>query len=348
MKAALFFEPGRIEVQEVDTPQVSQPYEMLVRVKACAICGSDVRIYHHGNKRVKPPAILGHEIAGEVVGIGDRVTDFDVGARVAIGADVPCGVCDMCKQGLGNNCSINYAIGYQFSGGFAEYILLNETTVKYGPVHHVPDGLSDVAATLAEPLACCINGLELAQLKAGETVVVFGLGPVGCLLIETARHLGAGKIIAIQRSRPRLEMAKELGVPADRFICSQEEEPLELVMDETEGEGADVILTACASVDAQELAIKMIAHRARVNLFAGLPPGLRSVQLDSNLIHYKEAFVFGSHGCVPRHHDAALKMLTYGELSAERYITHEFSLDDIVEAIHTVERREALKAVIRP
>lgn len=348
MKAALYLGPERIEVKEVDDPKVRNSWEMLVRVKACAVCGSDVRIFHHGNPRVSPPAILGHEIAGEVVEVGNAVMQFKVGDRVAIGADVPCGVCDMCKRGLGNNCPVNYAIGYQFPGGFAEYILLNETTMKYGPVHHVPEGVSEIAATLAEPLACCLNAYELSRLSPGESVVVFGLGPVGCLLVEVAKVLGAGKVIAIQRSRKRLEMAIEMGMPADVFICSSEEDPVERVLKETDGEGADIVLTACANVDAQEQAIKMVAHRGRVNLFAGLPPGARKIELDSNFIHYREAFIFGSHGSVPRHHKAALKLLSDGRINAERYFTHKFKLEDIVEAIKAVESRDAMKAVICP
>ncbi|MFA4015861.1 MAG: hypothetical protein RUDDFDWM_000955 [Candidatus Fervidibacterota bacterium] len=348
MKAAVFLGPERIEVMDVETPSVKSDWEMLVRVKACAICGSDVRIFHHGNPRVKPPAILGHEIAGEVVEVGRAITDFKVGDRVAIGADVPCGECEMCKRGIGNNCPINYAIGYQFQGGFAEFILLNETTMKYGPVHKIPDNVSDIAATLAEPLACCLNAYELARLLPGETVVIFGLGPVGCLLVEVAKTLGAGKVIAIQRSRKRLEMAMDVGIPADVFICALEEDPVERVLHETDGRGADVVMTACASVEAQEQAIRMLAHRGRLNLFAGLPPGSRKIELDSNFIHYREAFIFGSHGSVPRHHKSALSLLSDGRIKAERYFTHIFALEEIIEAIETVEKRDALKAVICP
>lgn len=348
MRAAVFLGLERMEVCEIETPKVTKPYEMLVSVKVCAICGSDIRIFRHGNPRVKPPAILGHEIAGEVVEVGEGITNFRVGDRVAIGADVPCGVCEMCKKGLGNNCPINYAIGYQFPGGFAEFILLNETTTKYGPVHQIPDGVSDLVATQAELLACCLNGLELARLAPGETVVVFGLGPAGCMLIELARFMGAGKIIAIESSRQRLEMAQNLDVPSDVFVCNAEEDPVRRVMEETSGKGADVILTAAASIEAQEQALQMVAHRGRVNLFAGLPPNSRTVQLDSNFIHYREAFVFGSHGSVPHHHKTALQILARRSIKVERYITDEFSLDEILDGIRAVESRKALKVVIYP
>jgi L-iditol 2-dehydrogenase len=344
MKAAVFLGPERMEVMEIPTPSVSGPWEMLVKVRACSVCGSDIRIFHYGNPRITPPAVMGHEIVGDVVDVGEEVKGFRIGDRVAIGADVPCGICEMCRKGLGNNCPLHYSIGYQFPGGFAEYVLLSETTVKYGPVQIVPDGVSDLGATLAEPLGCCINGMELAGLKPGETVVVIGTGPIGCMLIELARYLGAGKIIAVQRSRKRLEMAK--GFPADVFICTEEEDPVRRVLEETDGEGADIVFTAAVSPEAQEWAVKMVAHRGRVNLFAGLPPGSPPVPLDTNLIHYREAFVFGSHGSVPRHHKLALRIIERGGISSEKYITHTFPLDRILDAFEAVERRDAMKTAI--
>src|ERR1035437_4121897 len=120
MKAAVLQALNEMTITEVPTPTPGQG-EVLLKVRACAVCGSDVRIFHHGNPRVTPPVIIGHEVAGEVVAVGSGVDKFAVGDRVAIGADVPCGKCEMCKGGFGNNCAINYAIGYQFPGGFAEY-----------------------------------------------------------------------------------------------------------------------------------------------------------------------------------------------------------------------------------
>jgi L-iditol 2-dehydrogenase len=149
MRAAVLEDLDRLVVKEVPDPQIG-PGEVLVRVRACAVCGSDVRIYHHGNPRVKPPQILGHEIAGDVVAVGAGVEKFKVGDRIATAADVPCGVCEFCRNGMGNNCAINYALGYQFQGGFAELLPLNQITVNYGPVHHIPDGMSYETAQLPQ------------------------------------------------------------------------------------------------------------------------------------------------------------------------------------------------------
>jgi len=348
MRAALFLEPEKIEIRDIETPHVKKPYEILVKIEACAVCGTDIRIFHYGDSRIKPPAILGHEIAGEVAEVGNAVTRFKVGDRVAIGADVPCGSCDMCIRGLSNICYNHYAIGFQFPGGFAEYILLNEMTVKYGPVHHIPENVNSRLATLAEPLACCLNGLELTGLSVGDTVAVFGLGPMGCLLIELARYMGAGKIIAIQRSHKRLTMAKQLGVPADVFICSEQEDPIKRILEETEGKGAQIIMIACSSREAQEQAVNIVARRGRINFFAGLPPNSGPIKINSNIIHYREASIVGSHGSTPYQHKVALQLLSRDMRRIERYLTHEFPLEKLIEAFQAMEKRDSIKVIIRP
>jgi L-iditol 2-dehydrogenase len=345
VKAAVLEDLEKIVIKEVSTPPIEKG-GMLVKIRSCAVCGSDIRIYHQGNPRVKPPQIIGHEIAGEIVEIGERIENFKVGDRVALGADVPCGVCKFCKNGLGNNCPINYAIGYQFPGGFAEYIHINETTVKYGPLHKIPENLSFDEASLAEPLACSLNGYELANLKVDDTVVIIGAGPIGLMLVELARNIGAGRIILSQRSKERLKIARKFS--ADTFISSLEENFVERVVEETKGEGADVVMVACANPSAQEEALEIVGHRGRVNFFGGLAPGSRKIKIDSNLIHYKECFVLGSHGSVPRHHKIALELLSRGAVKGKDFITHHFSLDKIKEAFKVAEGHQGLKVIVNP
>ncbi|GAJ10869.1 unnamed protein product, partial [marine sediment metagenome] len=253
MKAAVMKELNRIVVREVKEPACGDR-EAILKVAACAVCGSDIRIYHYGNDRVKFPAIIGHEIAGEIVEVGSMVAQLKAGDRVALGADVPCGTCFWCTNGMGTNCSINYAIGYQFPGGFQEYMLLNETTLRYGPVTRIPTGLSFQEAALAEPLACAINGLELARFGLGKSICIIGLGPIGCMMLELSRIYGASQVFAAQRSRTRLELARQF-LPEARFIATEEEEIVETVLRETEGEGVDLAITTSGTVKAQEDAI---------------------------------------------------------------------------------------------
>ncbi len=345
MKAAVLEDVDTLAVKDVPTPAMD-PNSVLVQVKACAICGSDVRILHHGNPRVKPPAIMGHESSGVVVEAGANVTRFKAGDRVAIGADVPCGECPFCEAGIGNNCQINYAMGYQFAGSFAEYLLLNRIVVNHGPVHHVPEHVSFEEAALAEPLACCLNALELCNIRFGDTLVVIGTGPIGCMLLEVGRLMGCTKVIAINRSRPRLEVAKQFG--PDVCICSAEEDPVAHVLEETHGLGADVILTACPAPQAQIDAIRMAKNRARVNFFGGLPKTQSQVTLDTNIIHYKELYIMGAHGCVPRHHQQAIGLIASGALNMNRYISHRFPLARISEAFQASESHAGMRVIVEP
>lgn len=345
MKAAVLEDIDKIVVKEVATPKVDCD-SVLVKVKACAVCGSDIRILHHGNNRVDFPQIVGHEISGEVVEVGENVTKFKAGDRVAIGADVPCGECVFCEAGIGNNCQINYAMGYQFDGGFAEYVLLNRMVVNFGPVHKIPDHVSYDEAALAEPLGCVLNALELSSIKLGDTVVIIGAGPIGCMIIGVARMMGATKIIVVQRSRPRLEMAKKFG--ADVYICSQEEDSVSRVLEETDNLGADVVITSCPSPEAQVDAINMAKNRARVNFFGGLPKSKSKVTIDTNIIHYKELFVHGAHGAMPIHHLKAVELIAAGSYNMKDYISHRFNLDNVKEAFETAESHEGMRVVVNP
>lgn len=345
MKAAVLEGINKIVVKEVETPKVTDD-SLLLKMRSCAVCGSDIRILHYGNVRVKYPQIIGHEIAGDVIEVGSRVKRFKVGDRVAIGADVPCGECAFCRDGIGNNCMINYAMGYQFPGGFAEYLLVDPLVINFGPIHKIPDNLNYDEATLAEPLACCINGLELSWVSLGDTVVIIGAGPVGCMLAELAKVMGAKKTIITQRSKTRLEMAKTFDI--DVVISATEEDVTQRVLEETDGLGADVVLTATSTLEAQEQALPLIKKRGRINLFAGLPKGTKPLVLDSNILHYKEAYLFGSHGSVPKHHRMALELLSAGRIQPKKYISHNFPLDQIIDAFQTVERREGMKIIVNP
>ena len=347
MKAAVYEGLDRMVVRQAPDPLLGDEESLILQVDACAVCGSDIRIFHHGNPRVVPPQILGHEVAGQVVAVGSQVTRFRLGDRVATGADVPCGACRWCREGLGNNCAINYAIGYQFPGGFAELMPLNATTVRHGAVHHIPESLSADEATLAEPLACCINGLEMCQIGLGDTVVVIGAGPAGCMLMRLARSLGAMRVLAVQRSRARLEEALRLG-GADEVFCTQDADPIAAIRGATGGEGADVAITANSSPETHAQALQMVRHRGRVNLFGGLPKGSPPIPLDSNLVHYKELMLTGSHGSVPRQHRLALDLLAHGVICAQDYITHSFPLDQIEAAFAAAEGHVGMKVVVHP
>jgi len=345
MKAAILETLNRIVVKEVPDP-VCGENEAVLRVEACAVCGSDLRIFHFGNERVKMPAVIGHEISGYIIKAGKNVTRVKEGDRVALGADVPCGKCYWCQNGMGTNCKINYAIGYQFPGGFAQYMLLNQITLDYGPVTIIPDHVSYEEAAIAEPLACAINGLELAQFGLGKSICIIGLGPIGCMMLELTRVFGASKVFAAQRSKKRLEIARQF-LPQARFIATEEEDLVKTVLEDTGGEGVDLVITTAGTVKAHEDAVQMVGHRGYVNLFGGLK-NQPKLCIDSNLIHYKECFVMGSHGSLPQHHVKAVNLIANGVVHAKKYISKTFTLNEIEKAFQYHESREGLKVVIKP
>ena len=345
MKAAVLEALNRIVVKDVAERECAED-EAILEVNACAVCGSDIRIFHYGNDRVKTPAVIGHEIAGTVVAAGRKVTRVKAGDRVALGADVPCGTCHWCTNGMGTNCSINYAIGYQFPGGFQERMVLNDTTLRYGPVTPIPASLTFAEAAIAEPLACAINGLELAQFALGKSLCIIGLGPIGCMMLELSRVFGASRVFAAQRSRQRLDMARQF-LPEARYIATEDENLVDTVMRETDGRGVDLAITTAGTVQAHEDAIRMVAHRGYVNLFGGLK-NQPKLSIDSNLIHYKECFVMGSHGSLPRHHRAAVQLIARGAVQAKKYISAVYPLEKTAEAFDFHESRRGLKVIVAP
>ena len=345
MKAAILEALDTMRVKDIPEPECGDD-DAILKVEACAVCGSDIRIYHYGNDRVKMPAVIGHEISGAIVETGKNVTKVKVGDRIALGADVPCGKCYWCQNGMGTNCSINYAIGYQFAGGFQQYMLLNRTTLDYGPVTPMPDTLDFDEAAIAEPLGCAINGLELANFSLGKSICVIGLGPIGCMMLELTKVYGASKVFAVQRSRSRLESARRF-LPGARFIATDEEDAVKVVMEGTGGEGVDLAITTAGTVKAHEDAINMVRHRGYVNLFGGLK-NQPKLTIDSNIIHYRECFIMGSHGALPHHHAKALGLIANGSVQAKKYISKTFSLDGIREALDYHESRAGLKVIVKP
>ena len=345
MKAAIVNGLDDLSLHEVSQPQVKLG-TILLKIKSCAICGSDVRILKSGNNRVKYPAIIGHEASGEIVAVGEDITKFSIGERVALGADVPCGKCQHCSNGRGNCCDENYAIGYQFPGAFAQYCLLEPMMVNYGPIVRIPDNVSYDAAALMEPLACVLNGFELANMQVGKTVLIIGAGPIGCLAIMVAKTLGASTIIVSELNENRLAEARKFG--ADYYINPQTESLKDKVYTLTSNQGMDLVLTMCPSVKAHEDAVEVVAKRGYVNIFGGLPKDSRKANFSSNLIHYKECFIMGSHGSTPRHNQIAMDLISSGKIDVEKLITHKFTLDEIHQGFNTMENLSGLKIIIKP
>jgi L-iditol 2-dehydrogenase len=346
MKVARYYAPEDLRIEEATVPEPGAG-ELLLKVHNCATCGTDVKIYYHGHQNLVAPRVIGHEVAGEVVALGAGTSGFSFGDRVQLIAAIPCGDCRECRRGHMTVCDRLTAIGYHYDGGFAEYLVVPEPVLRVGGLNRIPDHVSFEEAAMTEPLACVLNGQELAGVGPGDDVVVVGTGPIGCLHVRLARARGAARVFVVERSAERLALAADRVRP-DGVVLSTEQEPVASVREFTDGRGADVVLVAAASGRAQEQALEMAAPRGRVSLFAGLPKDAPTITLDSNRVHYRELSVVGAAGSTPAHNASALKLIADDEAPVLDLITHRMPLERVHDAIAGVRDGTGIKYVIAP
>jgi L-iditol 2-dehydrogenase len=346
VKAAKFYAPGDIRLEDVPEPEVSAG-SVKIRVRNCSTCGTDVKISRSGHPNMTPPQIMGHEIAGEITEIGEGVEGWAVGDRVQVIAAIPDGTCPECLAGHPAVCENQLSMGYQFPGGFAEYLVVPNEVLRVDGLNRIPDSLSFAEASLAEPLACVLNGQELARVGEGDTVVIVGSGPIGCLHVRLARARGAAQVILIDLNAERLAAAADIVKP-DVAIASEDTDPVAAVLAATAGRGADVVITAAASGRAQEQGLLMLARRGRLSLFGGLAKDAPNITVDANLVHYRELTIVGVNGSSPAHNKQALELIASGSVPVADLITHRLPLDQVLDALDIVARGEAIKVTIEP
>jgi L-iditol 2-dehydrogenase len=345
MRAAVFHGPGDLRISEVARPAITAG-ELLVRIASCAVCGSDVRTFRHGARNIDKPVVLGHELSGTIVETGAAVTRYREGQRVAVAPAIPCGDCRYCRRGAETMCEGLRSIGYQFDGGLAQFMAVPASAVRAGCVNVLPDGLSFDEAALAEPLACVINAQELLRVGDGDSVVVLGAGPIGCLHTGLARVRGAAKVILVDLRAERLQLAAAFS--PDVLIDAAQEDVQARVLEETDGAGASVVIVAAPAHQAQEQSIRLAARRGRINFFGGLPKSNPMISLDANVVHYAELTIVGSYGSRPVHNRQALELVASGRLPVCRLVGLELPLERVMEGLLAVEQGRVLKVVVRP
>lgn len=348
MKAAVVHAKNDLRVEEVPMPDVPAG-SIRIKVEACAICGTDVRIYRRGDHRAEYPVIVGHEIAATVDAVAPGVSRVHEGDRVCVAPGHGCGECRMCRAGHPNVCTSPFpSLGYKVNGGFAEYMAVPENIFRLGFVNPIPEALTFEQASLSEIVACCLNAQENTPVREGDTVLVIGCGPAGMIQAQLARLKGAGKVIVTQRSRARLELARDTFPEAvDRIVPSSEASLSDAVLTETAGEGADAVFVCAPSREAQETAVGLVAPRGRVNFFGGLPRDDHVVRLDANALHYKEFFIGGASSSLPEGNRRALKLLADRTLDPDLLISHRFDLQEIDRGFDVAENRQGIKVVVR-
>jgi len=343
MKAAVLKGPNILEMSDIAIPD-AQPGELILRVRAATVCGTDLRILTgRKTKGVRFPSVIGHEFAGEVVQAGLGVSLFKVGDRVSMDPVIPCLSCAYCKNGHENVCQQRQAMGYEFDGAFAEYIRIPAIALRSGNVFLMPEGMSYEAAALAEPLACCINGQRNADVRMGDSVVILGAGPIGLMHAALARLSGARQVIVSEPNALRRQAASERGV--DHVCDPSTESVVDFVRSRTDGLGADVVILAIGVPQLANEALSLVRKGGRVNLFAGFSSGDMS-SIDVNLIHYNELIVTGASALSRRDYELSMNMLASGQIDANMLITHRFEVADSLEAFQEAGSGRALKVAI--
>lgn len=345
MKAAVFKEAGKMAVEEMPIP-VCHEDGLLVKVHACGICGSDIRNFRNGLKDGVKNQIMGHEIAGEVVEVGRNVERFAVGDRVALAPDVSCGHCWYCKRGLVNLCENHRMLGTHFPGGYAQYLAVPPEVLSHGFIEKIPEGMDYDEAAFAETCAAVIACQERINVRMGQTVVIIGDGPVGCIHCETSHARGASRVILVGRGKLKLAARFEPDVMLRGDM--PEEELIREVRERTGGLGADVVICAAPSVEIQREALGMVRKRGTVVIYGGAPKGGEITSLNSNVIHYGEITVTGSFSYPETGLADALRALETGQIHAERYLNATVTLDRIEEGMDMVKNAQALKVIVRP
>ena len=352
MKALRFYAPEDVRLEDVAEP-VCAPDEVKLRVRNCSTCGTDVKIFYNGHQNLTPPRTIGHEIAGEVVEVGANVnstfgSDWKPGDRVQVIAAVPCGDCHECHKGWMAVCQNQTSMGYQYDGGFAEYMIVPRQVLKVDGLNRIPDNVGFDEASAAEPFACAINAQELLGIEEGDTVVVFGAGPIGCMHIRIARGVhNCGPVYLVDVNAERLQMSADAVAP-DEIINGAEVDVVERVMELTGGRGADIVITATAANVAQEQAISMAARNGRISFFGGLPKTDPTIRCDSNLVHYRQLHIHGANGPSPEPNRKALEYISTGQVPVKDLITRHIPLVDVLDAFQIVKKGEAIKVTVEP
>jgi L-iditol 2-dehydrogenase len=354
MKAQVFYEPYEMRYEEVPIPQL-RPDQVLIRVKACGICGSD-NAYYRGLSPLetatgKGPQILGHEFSGEVAALGEipaQLGLFVVGDRVTINPVQYCGACGLCLRGLTNLCENGGGLGASSDGAFSEYAVS-----KYQNLWKMPDDLDFAEASMAEPLACGTYGVMNMDIGLGDTAAVIGPGPIGAMMVRMTKSMGASEVFFIGSRDYRLEAGKPFG--ADALINTVDTESpyyvddvVAKVAELTNGKMVDRVITATANPVAMQQALE-ISGKASTVVFFGLPGEQDRVQVPAlDSIFADKAIRFS--WLAPTSWPTATQALFTGMLDPTPLITHRFPLEDLIEALDFVyERRDnVIKAIIEP
>jgi L-iditol 2-dehydrogenase len=338
MKALVYTGAGTVQLEERPHPGEPAEGELLVRVKVCGVCGSDVTDWY---MLPRAPVVLGHEPAGEVVAVGAGVTDFKIGDRVALHHHMPCMVCELCRRGAYTNCP-QFKKTRLYPAGIAEYVRVPREIVA-GDVLKLPDHLPYEAGSLIEPIACCVRALDRARVQSGDSVVIIGAGFNGVVLALLAPHWNADKVAVLDRVPSRLARAESLGIQT--FNVDSEDWQAQ-VQAWTGGYGAGVVIVTPSKTPVIQQGLALVAPGGTLMMYGPPAPDDR-LALDANYTFFKEIAITSSYSASPYDTRRALSILANGVIDYRALITHRFPLEQADRAWHmTKAAGDSLKIVV--
>ncbi len=342
MMAAVLYGREHLQVEPVAVPTIHSG-DILVRVKAALTCGTDVKVFRRGYhaRMIVPPAVFGHELAGDVVAVGGDVTRFAVGQRVVAANSAPCLDCFFCRRGLENLCE-----DLLFNNGaYAEFIRIPARIVERN-TYLIPSHVGYQDAALVEPLACVLRGLEEAAPRFGDNMAVIGLGPIGLMFVKLARLAGC-RVIAVGRRQTQLDRAAALGAD-ELIVAGDDSNPVKAIRDLTHGRGVDIAIEAVGKPETWEWAVNMVRRGGTVNFFGGCPNDSK-VNLDTALLHYSEITCKASFHHTPAYIRKALELVCAGHITASFFVNREEPLTNLLEVMrHLMSHNGHLKTAILP
>jgi L-iditol 2-dehydrogenase len=342
MTAAVLYGREHLQIESVPVPQIDDG-DVLVRVQAALTCGTDVKVFRRGYhaRMIVPPALFGHELAGDIVKVGKDVRKFRVGERVVAANSAPCMECFYCRRGNQNLCE-----DLLFNNGaYAEYIRIPARIVERN-MYELPAHITYKDAALVEPLACVLRGLDETGIQSGDTMTIIGLGPIGLMFVRLAKAYGA-RVIAIGRRQTQLDRAGKMG--ADELIVSSDiEHTVRRVRDLTKGYGADIAIEAVGHPDTWEMSVRLLRRGGIVNFFGGCPNDSR-ISLDTSLLHYSEITCKASFHHTPAHIQKALDFVRRGVITSADFVNRVEPLTNLLEVMrHLMSHNGHMKTAIIP
>lgn len=338
MKVAMYYSPEDIRIEKMPTPKIGED-EVLVEMKACGICGSDLMDWY---LRKRAPLVLGHEPAGVIAEAGGKVEGFTVGDRVFVHHHVACLTCHYCLHG-------DYTLCEQFHkthiepGGFSEHFRVPAPNLQIDTLK-IPENISFEEATLIEPVGCCLRALKKCSIEAGDSVAIIGAGPAGVIHTALAKIFGAVQIIISDLIDYRLKMAEKFG--ADIMVNPEKEELAEVVKSETDGRGADLVVVAAPSIGAYKTGVGVCRRGGRLCVFAPTLPG-KYLPVSPKELFFSEIQIIPSYSTSHLETRTALELIESGRIDAKGLITHRFPLKEVAKAFRTALRnRESLKVIV--